>query len=92
MNVVLWYSLSVQVASLIDYHVYTNYTQTDPGHLETFQALLRDNPCVFHACRTATSLHHHWVLMGHYTLLNNQKGWDGRISSKLHLRASLCAW
>ena len=50
------------------------HPQTDPGHLETFQSLLRDNPCVFHACRTATSLHHHWVLMGHYNLLNNQKG------------------
>ena len=50
------------------------FPQTDPGHLETFQSLLRDNPCVFHACRTATSLHHHWVLMGHYNLLNNQKG------------------
>ena len=54
-------------------HTYT-LPQTDPGHLETFQSLLRDNPCVFHACRTATSLHHHWVLMGHYNLLNNQKG------------------
>ncbi len=29
---------------------------------------------MFHACRTATSLHHHWVLMGHYNLLNDQKG------------------
>ena len=48
--------------------------QTDPGHLESFQKLLADNPCVFHACRSPTSLHHHWVLMGHYSLLNNQKG------------------
>ena len=48
--------------------------QTDPGHLESFQKLLADNPCVFHACRSPTSLHHHWVLMGHYGLLNNQKG------------------
>eukprot|EP00731_Ephydatia_muelleri_P019900 Em0012g725a len=46
---------------------------TDPGHLESFQKLLADNPCVFHACRSPTSLHHHWVLMGHYGLLNNQK-------------------
>lgn len=46
---------------------------TDPGHLETFQKVLKDNPCVFHTCRTATSLHHHWVLMGHYGLLRNQK-------------------
>ena len=50
--------------------------QTDPGHLEKFQSVLRENPAVFHACRTATSLHHHWVLMGHYGLLNNQKGWQ----------------
>ena len=54
-------------------HTHTN-TQTDPGHLESFQKLLADNPCVFHACRSPTSLHHHWVLMGHYGLLNNQKG------------------
>lgn len=46
---------------------------TDPGHLETFQSLLKAHPSVFHACRTPTSLHHHWVLMGHYKLLNNQK-------------------
>lgn len=46
---------------------------SDAGHLETFQAVLKDNPTVFHACRTATSLHHHWVLMGHYNLLNDQK-------------------
>jgi microspherule protein 1 len=46
---------------------------TDAGHLETFQSLLKAHPSVFHACRTPTSLHHHWVLMGHYKLLNNQK-------------------
>lgn len=46
---------------------------TDPGHLEKFQAVLKENPAVFHTCRTATSLHHHWVLMGHNGLLNNQK-------------------
>jgi microspherule protein 1 len=46
---------------------------TDPGHLETFQSLLKAHPSVFHSCRTPTSLHHHWVLMGHYRLLNNQK-------------------
>ena len=48
--------------------------QTDPGHLETFQKLLADNPGVFNHCRTATSLHHHWVLMGHYCLLQDQNG------------------
>lgn len=46
---------------------------SDPGHLEKFQAVLKEHPAVFHACRTATSLHHHWVLMGHYNLLYNQK-------------------
>lgn len=50
--------------------------QTDPGHLEKFQAVLKENPAVFHTCRTATSLHHHWVLMGHNGLLNNQKGFQ----------------
>ena len=52
----------------------SGHVQTDPGHLEKFQAVLRDNPAVFHTCRTATSLHHHWVLMGHNNLLNTQKG------------------
>ena len=48
--------------------------QSDPGHLETFQKLLADHPATFHPCRSATSLHHHWVLMGHYSLLSDQHG------------------
>ena len=60
--------------SKTSYHFSVSCSQSDAGHLETFQAVLKDNPAVFHTCRTATSLHHHWVLMGHYNLLNDQKG------------------
>ena len=62
--------------------------QSDAGHLETFQAVLKDNPAVFHTCRTATSLHHHWVLMGHYNLLNDQKG----ICVGIHMCMDVLVW